>query len=168
MFPIIAMAALKGAAIGAGLGAGGAALMGGDVKKGALLGAAGGGAVGGLAPLGQMAQFAGTPLGEAGAMATQFQRGLASAVGIGSAPTGSAGVGMAGKAGTQVGQSLASAAPMAAVSAATAPKPPEVSYAQDFGGGLPPRMAPMQEPKNWKREPLASGSILETFHKGLL
>jgi len=161
MFPVIAMAALKGMAIGAGIGAGSAALMGGDVKKGAMLGAAGGGLTGGLAPLGQMAQFAGTPLGEAGAMATQFNRGLASAVGMGSAPAGKA-----GSLGSQVGQGLTSSAAQGLASAVSRPKPPQVQTVTDFGGGMPPRMG-AQPLAQHQPLTLAGGSIYETFQRGL-
>ena len=155
--PLIAGAA-KGMAVGAGIGAAGAAITGGDVGRGALMGGATGGVLGGIAPAGQMARFAGTPIGEAGAMATQFNRGLGSAVGLGAAPAGKA-----GSAGASVGQGLTSMAGQGLVSRATTPNPPQTSTVRDYGMPAPIAMNQQRAPSpTWE-----TISIAEAFNSGL-
>lgn len=158
MFMPMLFAALKAGAVGAAVGAGGAAVMGGDVKKGALLGGVTGGALGGLGAIGGGS----TGLaGQIGTKAQDIQQGLKAAVGIGTAPTAGAGAGAA-KAGT----SLLGSAAMSGVSNYMASSPQGPAGVSDYGTGPVP-MARNQQPLIADQQ-IKSSSMYDAIKRGLV
>lgn len=166
-FVPFALAAVKGAAIGAGLGAAGAAVTGGDMRTGAMLGAASGGTLGGLGSIGSGAAIVphstpasianvAEPLGRA---AHSFNKGLAGAVGI-----GGGGTGKAASAGNKVGTGLVNLGGQAALSAAMRPKPAQRSMATNYGSMPPPiaKQQRQQQPQSWR-----TITVMDAFQRGL-
>jgi hypothetical protein len=158
MFMPMLFAALKAAAVGAAVGAGGAAVMGGDVKKGAMIGGVTGGVTGGATMIGG----ASTGMaGQVGTAASNFQQGLKSVVGIGTAPTTGAGA-----AGAKAGTSALSNAAMSGVSNYMTPAPQGPAGVTDYGSGPVP-MARNQQPladANARK----SMTLNEAFKRGLV
>jgi len=157
----VALGLLKGAAIGGAVGAGTAALTGGDVGRGATLGAVGGGALGGLGSVGSGAAFGGSvptsALGRIGAAAHNFNQGLAGSVGL-----GSGGFGGASRIGTQVGQGLLSAGAQGLLNQPARPSPQQ--SVQTFSSPSP--VARVQQARV-ERAALTEGSLLDIFQRGL-
>lgn len=157
MFPMmipILIGAAKAAAVGAAVGAGGAALTGGDVKKGALIGGVTGGALGGLGSVG------GASTGMAGRVGTavsNFNTGLKSAVGIGQTPTAGAGA-----AGAKAGSSILGVGTSAGISRLM-PQQGQPSVVTDYGTG------PVPMARNQQQLTMGKGTdMVEAFKKGLV